>query len=240
MARESGTRRARRRRLRRSLAERDFGGIEALAGASVSVLGDLLALTYDPDPRVAWSAIEATGFAAARIVRDRPGAVREHLRRLFWLLTEESGGIGWRAPETMAVVVRRLPERFGEYVPIVVHLLSEMAEEDLGHFRPGILWAIGWLGPLAEEVVDDVLPDIVASLDDPDPVVRGTAVWCLGRVARRTPLCDRPHLRQDGGALRLYDGRELRPTTVGGCVVEALGPSPVDCDGKPTGGSGPG
>ncbi|MGD2068454.1 MAG: HEAT repeat domain-containing protein [Gemmatimonadota bacterium] len=226
--------------MKRSLVERDFEGIEELAGGSRSVLGDLLALTYDPDPGVAWSAIEGTGVAAARIVRDQPEAVREHLRRLFWLLTEESGGIGWRAPETMAVVVRRLPERFGEYVPIVIHLLSEMAEEDLGHFRPGILWAIGWLGPLAEDVVDDVLPDIVASLDDPDPVVRGTAVWCLGRVGRKAALTDRPHLRHDGGALRLYDGRELRPTTVGRCVVEALGPTPVDPDEEPTGGSGPG
>ena len=40
-----------------------------------------------------------------------------------------------------------------------------MAEEDLEHFRAGVLWAIGRLGSLAGEHAADVLPAILAALD---------------------------------------------------------------------------
>ena len=78
-------------------------------------------------------------------------------------MSEESGGICWRAPEAIAEIVRRRPRMFGDYVPIVVSPIDEMAEEDLVHFRAGILWAIGRLGSLAREELDVVLGTIIAT-----------------------------------------------------------------------------
>jgi len=46
-------------------------------------------------------------------------------------MSEESGGICWRAPEAMAEITRRRPDLCADYVPIVVSLITEMAEEDL-------------------------------------------------------------------------------------------------------------
>ncbi len=218
-----------RRELLELLREGQLEEVGRLAERRRRVLGDLVPLTYHPDPCIAWRAVEAMGLAAARVSDEDPDAVREHLRRLFWLMTEESGGICWRAPEAMAEIVRHRPELFGAYVPIVVHLLLEMAEEDLAHFRPGVLWAIGTLGDLAVSHLDDVLPSIVAALDDREAQSRGMAVRALERVGRVDLLAGREALLVDDASVELYEGGEPRRSSVGALTRRALG---VDAAGR--------
>jgi hypothetical protein len=201
-------------------------GIAEIAARTRRVLGRLVSLTYDPDPDVAWGAVHAMGVAAARVADDDPAFVRHHLRRLHWLLQEESGGICWRAPEAMAEIVARRPDLFEDYVPIVVHLMLETAEEDLEHFRAGMLWAVGRLGGLAARVAGDVLPGIEAALDHPDPQVRGTAAWCLGRLGRTEALAGRPDLLADNDVCALYEDGALHTVTVGRLVGAAIGTEP--------------
>lgn len=211
------------REIRALLREGDLDAVARLAERRRRVLGDLVPLTYHPDACIAWRAVEAMGLAAARISDDDPDAVREQLRRLFWLITEESGAICWRAPEAMAEIVRHRPGLFGEYVPIVMHLLLEMAEEDLAHFRPGVLWAIGSLGTLAAAHLDEVLPAIVAALDDSDAQARGMAILALERVGRGDLLAGREALLDDDGAVELYEGGTPRRSSVGELTRRALG-----------------
>jgi hypothetical protein len=216
------------RTLRALLEEERFDRIAELAAESRRVLGLLTALTFDADPLIAWRAVRAMGQAAARIADERPEYVREHLRRLHWLLSEESGGICWRAPEAMAEIVHRRPALFGDWVPIIAHLILEAAEEDLAHFRPGMLWAIGRLGPLTAGDAE-VEPVVVAALDHADPQVRGTAAWTLAQLARTEVLTRRPELRSDEGAVVLFDEGTLRHTTVARLVEGALGGEAGDC-----------
>ncbi len=214
------------RTLRALLEEGDFDRIAGLAAESKRVLGLLTALTFDADPLIAWRAVRAMGIAAGRIADDRPEFVREHLRRLHWLLSEESGGICWRAPEAMAEIVHGRPALFADWVPIVAHLILEAAEEDLAHFRPGMLWAVGRLGPLTAGD-SEVEPVVVAALDHPDPQVRGTAVWCLARIGRTEVLAHRQDLRSDEGGFDLFEEGVLRHTTVARVLEGALGGEPV-------------
>lgn len=193
--------------------------VARMAGNTHRVLGSLVPLTFDPDPLIGWRAVEAMGVAARVIAERDADFVREHLRRLHWLLSEESGGTCWRAPEAMAEIVRQRPDRFGDYVPIVTTLLVEMAPEDLEPFRAGILWAIGRPGPLAADGLDDVLPAVVAALDHAEPQVRGMAVWCLGATGRTGLLSEWPALRHDGGIVMLYENGALHRTTVGRLVI---------------------
>jgi len=187
------------------------------------VLGSLVSLTFDPDPQVAWRAVEAMGLAADRIAQHSPQHVLNHVRRLWWLITEESGGICWRSPEAMAEIIRYRPKLLADYVPIVVSLIVNLAEEDLEHFRPGVLWAIGRLGALAGDHLPAVLPAITAALDHADPQVRGMAVWCLGQVGQAKLLAARPELLLDDGPLELYEDGHLNRTNVCRLVREALG-----------------
>jgi methylated-DNA-[protein]-cysteine S-methyltransferase len=85
-------------KLRELLAEGHFEGIVEMAVEKRRVLGSLVSLTYDRDPQIGWRAVEALGLAARRVAKNDPGYVREHVRRLYWLISEESGGICWHAP----------------------------------------------------------------------------------------------------------------------------------------------
>ncbi len=208
--------------LRQLLECGEFEHITEMAGTKRRVLGSLVSLTYDTDPQIGWRAAEALGVAARRVAEDDPDYVREHLRRLYWLISEESGGICWHAPAAMAEIVRQEPRLFADYISIVVFLIPNMAEEDLDHFRADALWAIGRLGSLGREYIDSVHAAVISALDDPDPQVRGIAAWCLGRVGRTTTLAERADLLSDEGPVLLYEGGSLQRTSVGELVQRAL------------------
>jgi hypothetical protein len=153
-------------RLRELLAEQRFAEIAELAAERRRALGILVSLTFDADPVIAWRSVEAIGVASDRVAEKNKATVRNLLRRLHWLLSEECGGYCPLAPQAMAEIVRRRPEAFGEYTGIVVTLLKSMAEEDLAHFRPAVLWAIGRLAPVASKEIEWVLARVVSALDD--------------------------------------------------------------------------
>ena len=67
--------------------------VAKIAERKKRVLGSLVSLTYDPDRLVSWRAVEAMGLACDRIAHEDPECVVQHVRRLYWLITEESGGI---------------------------------------------------------------------------------------------------------------------------------------------------
>jgi hypothetical protein len=209
------------RDLRKLLEQNRLDEIADKAEGKRRVLGVLRSLTYDRDRLVGWRAVEAMGMVADRLADQDPDAVMEELRSLFWLLSEESGGVCWHAPEAMAEIVRRRPSEFSPYISITATLINEMADEDLDHFRPGILWAIGRLGPIAAGTLDVVLPAIEASLDQSDPQARGMAVWCLGQIDRADLLEPRADLREDTGSVEMYENGALFETTVRELVIQA-------------------
>ena len=210
------------KRLRELLRHRDFDELLVMVGQKRRLLGTLIPFTFHPDPLVGWRAVEAMGVAACRIAEDDPDYVREHLRRLVWLLNDEPGGVCWRAPEAIAEIIRDRPELFSDFIPMVVFLILNLAEEDLDHFRPGILWAIGRLGGVAGDHVPAALPAITSALDHTDPQVRGMAVWCLGQVGQAKHLAGRLDLLSDEGLVDLYEDGILNRTSVCHLVRRAL------------------
>jgi hypothetical protein len=165
--------------LRQILLERRLDQISELAAARRRVLSYLTALTYDPDPVLSGRAVEAIGVAAARIADDDPEYVRVHLRRQMWLLSDESGGIGWHAPEIMGEILYHRPQLFAEFIPIIISIL-DMEAEDVVRFRTGALLALGRLAQvLPLENLRQAIPRIEPCLQNEDPQVRETARWCL-------------------------------------------------------------
>lgn len=211
------------KQVRELLERRDYEALGALAERRSRLLNVLLALTFDREPLIGWRSVEAMGVAARHIAGADPGPVREHMRRLLWLLSEESGGVCWRAPEGLAEIVRACPEHFADYAPIVVHLLDGMAEEDLERFRPGVLWAIGRLGEMGAEAIGSVMPLIEGAFDHEQAQVRGMAVWCLGEIGRTEPLRARPALATDDGSVEFFSDGMLESVTVGDLTARALG-----------------
>jgi hypothetical protein len=201
-------------RIRNYLAQDQFEKISERAVAKKRVLSILVSLTFDADPAIAWRAVEALGFAAHRVADGNPEFVLGQLRRLHWFMSDESGAVCWYAPQAMAEIVRHRPDLFHDYVDIVFSLIHATAEEDLAHFRPGILWAIGRLAPAAPDKADSVLPTVVECLELRDPQARGLAVWCLKQAGRMDLLAERNDLLSDDGAVEIYENRRLQQTSV--------------------------
>jgi hypothetical protein len=171
---------------------------------------------------VVWRAIEAMGLSVEKLASTNKRYLKEHMRRLYWLITEEAGAVFWRAPECMAECCARLPDLFKSHIPIAFHLLESLEEEDLEHFRPGTIWAIGRLVSWAREDLPTVLPLVVEALDRPEPQARGMAVWCLGEVGETEALAERPDLLDDQGPVQVYRNRVLENQTVGTLTREVL------------------
>jgi len=204
------------------LTRRDFKQIAELASERKRVLPSLVSLTYDQDPQVAWRAVDAVGVAASSIAENDPDFVREQLRRLQWLISEESGGVCWHAPEAMAEIVRNRPQMFSDYIPIVITLIETIEEEDLEHFRPGTLRAIGRLADVASEDVSTVLAAVESALSDQNSQSRGMAVWCVEQLGMIELLADKPALQTDGAAVELYEDGSLVRTTVAELYERAI------------------
>jgi len=208
--------------LRTHLLAGELEEVAELATERRRSLGSLVSLTFDHDLLVVWRAIEAMGMAVKEVAKTDKRYAKEHMRRLYWLITEEAGAVFWRAPECMAECCAQLPKLFKNHVPIAFHLLETLEKEDLEHFRPGTIWAIGRLIDHAKQDLPTVLPLVIQALDRPDSQSRGMAVWCLGVVGETEALAERPDLLEDQGIVALYEDREVSETTVGRLAKRVL------------------
>ncbi len=188
--------------------------VAALADCNPRLLSRLTALLYHPDDLIGWRAVDSLGAAARRIADRDPELVRVHLRRLFWLVNDESGAIGWRAPEAIGEILFQCRGQFDEFVSPLIYLL-DMEPEDAPRFRAGTLWAIGRIGSGRPNLADPVLELIQSCLKGTDSQTRGMAVWCLSQIGLRIPIEDMKQLTTDIGNVVLYQGGYLVQTTVG-------------------------
>ena len=208
--------------IRELLASGDLDQVSELAVARRRTLGQLVSLTFDSDPLIVYRAMEATGLSALRLGEIDPDSVWEHLRRLLWMISEESGGICWHAPEMMAEIVHRLPDQFSEYLEVTASLILTMEEEDLEHFKPSVIRAVGLLRDIPEGLRPDLLPAIRSALDSTDAQSRGMAVWTLARIGEIELIAERNELLSDTGEVDHYHDGEFRKTTVAGMTRSVL------------------
>jgi hypothetical protein len=162
---------------------------------------------------LAWRAVQAFGVAAQRIAQTDPEYVRGHLRRQFWLLSDESGGIGWRAPELIGETLACCPGFFEEFVSPLIYVL-DLEAEDAPRFRAGTLWAIGRIAPGRPGVARLALPLVLPCLEAADPQARGMALWCLGQLAHRGAVPGLAGLKRDASPVEIYQDGNLWQTTV--------------------------
>lgn len=186
----------------------DFARISQCAAEQKRVLSVLTGLTYHPDPLIAWRAVQGLGIAARQIAGRDPEYVRIHLRRFIWLVNDESGGIGWRAPEAIGEVITQCPGQFDEFIPPLFHLL-DLEEEDAPRFRAGVLWAIGRVSTVRPGAVLQVLDLVSACLADPDPQVRGLALWALAKSRQTVSVDVLEKLSQDHSPVWIYQDGTL-------------------------------
>jgi hypothetical protein len=199
-----------------ALREGDLERVAHYALFDKKVFRILISLAYDKEDLLCWRSIEAMGRAAEAVAKDDPLTVRGIVQRLMWSIREESGGIGWSAPEMLGEIVVRSPAAFADIVPII---LSFHEEES---FLRGVLWAMGRMTRGGNIEVDGAYEIAGEALAHEDPFVRGLALYAIpttrigeaaGRIAAMTG---------DEGRFTFYEDHELVEMRVGEMARKVL------------------
>jgi hypothetical protein len=131
-------------------------------------------------------------------------------------MTDESGGIGWSAPEMLGEIVRANPDEFRDLIPLIWHC----QDEDL--FRAGSLWGMYRAAQTGKEYVAPIIEDLEPLTKDPNPSVRGYAVLLADAVEWPSRDSIWAGLADDRGEFVVYQNGQLKQLTVGECAKMLL------------------
>lgn len=175
-----------------------------------------------------WRAVEALGVLVRDLAARDLEKAREVMRRLCWSLNEESGAIGWGAPEALGEIMARTPALAEEFANLLIsYVWRDCNYLEFTPLQHGAVWGLGRLAMAQPELLrrrgaaEHLLPHLTGE----DDRLRGLAAWALGVLgmgqggeAARTLS----GLADDPAPVRLYlDGR-LESSTVGALARRAL------------------
>lgn len=218
----------------RLLAGNDLEDIQSRLGAMDvrEVLHALFSGICRSEENIRWNAVACMGPAVARLAQQDMEAARVIMRRLLWSLNDESGGIGWGAPEAMAEIMvshRGLAE---EYLHMLVSYLREDGEElfQNGNYleheglQRGLMWGIARLAAARPDMLlqQGVIGDLLPYLRSTDPGVRGLAAKSLGLLGAADAVDQLQLLRQDHAPVRFFDAGLMRSVSVADLASQAL------------------
>ncbi len=194
---------------------------ELAAYPEEKVIGPLFSALCNSDPLIRWHAITAFGPVMASLAAVNMERARVVMRRFIWNLNDESGGIGWGAPEAMGEIMAQEPRLAREFYSVLTHYIFDRdgkPDSFLEHvpLRRGAFWGIGRLLEKRPDLAPNILPLLVRQLErEDDPEIIGLAVQALGRSndlngrAAITPFLNDPR------TLTIYRNRKLETVTIG-------------------------
>lgn len=196
------------------------------------VLSPLFSALYSSHEQVRWNAVCCFGTIVTRLAEENIEDARTIMRRFLWSLNDESGGIGWGAPESMAEIMCHCRQLRLEYLHMLISYMREDGDElfqdgnylELPMLQRGLLWGVGRLCQYhrAEMSEQNIVADLVAYLSSPDETVLAQAIWCLGLLKAKSArdlvstFTDRKEL------IRIYRNNLIEDTELGDLAMEAL------------------
>ncbi len=174
----------------------------------------LIGLLTDPDETTKWRAVKALGRAAAQLFSQDPERAKKVIRQLIWNLNEESGGIGWGMPEAFGEILTVVPDLQEEYACLLVAYIADgpcfIENETL---QKGVIWGLGRLKHIEEDLRSQAIPFLLDSLKSPDPFMQGIAVWALGEMGVKEALPLLKSLQLENQMIKIFteDALEEKP-----------------------------
>ena len=183
------------------------------------------------------------GACVAAVAEKSPEEARILMRRFMWQMNEESGNLGWGAPESMAETLARSDSLAGEFSRVLFSYILDTGREDnfvdYAPLRRSCYWAVGRVIRARPGLAASALPLLRAGLGDEDVSCRGMAAWAIaqagsgpeegddGKLARCREL--RLELEQLAAAeesartpVQIFDGDRVREYTVADLAGLAL------------------
>jgi HEAT repeat protein len=189
------------------------------------VINPLIGALCSNNQTVRWHAITALGPVMSDLADKDMEAARIVMRRFMWSLNDESGGIGWGAPEAMAEIMtqhQKLADEYGHM--LVAYMREDGFYLELPQLQQGLMWGLARFAMVnpdllkAKNVVNYLLP----YLDSNDPAVRGQAAWALGLLQAREATESLEKLVHDPARVTIFLNRNFVSETVGSLAHKAL------------------
>jgi len=196
------------------------------------LVNPLFSALYRPEEILRWHTVTIFGEVLARLADKDMEAARIIMRRYIWSLNDESGGIGWGAPEAMAEAMFHHDRLCDEYVHMLISYIRSDGplEHQDGNFlelpalQRGLLWGIGRLAEKRAPLLlqKKVVPDLFPYLASEDFTVRGLAARALGLLGTNIPDDSLEELLDDERSVRFYHDGEISVLTVSTLAATAV------------------
>ncbi|NNL77932.1 MAG: HEAT repeat domain-containing protein [Desulfobacterales bacterium] len=212
-------------KIRRILEDDDFEqGLDEIRRLPPrQAVNPLFSFLCSLEETVKWRAITAIGKVISDLAACDLESARVVMRRFIWHLNDESGGIGWGCPESMAEVMAQNEKLAREYGDILISYIQPggnyMEHEVL---QRGVLWGVGRLAHTRPRYTQNAAAFLLPYMESEDPNLRGLAVWA---VSPQVPVEIIPRLKQltkDPSEFVLYQNGRLDQVSVGQLARSAL------------------
>jgi hypothetical protein len=160
------------------LRKRDFNPLLELCERDKRFWQEVRFRLYEIDESLRWPAIETAARRMQRLWNSgNEEKVRIYIRTLFWSMTDESGGIGWSAPQTIAEIIVNIPEIINPYGSMMIaHSIEEPP------LMKGGAWGIGRLGRNIADSLESFREKVLAVFQEEDSETLGLLAWAMGRT----------------------------------------------------------
>ncbi len=187
------------------------------------VIRSLFSFLCHNDQEIKWRSVTTMGLVVARLAEDDMESARVVMRRLMWSLNDESGGIGWGAPEAMGEIMACHEDLAKEYAYILVSYIREdgnFLEYEL--LQRGVAWSLGRLAQVRPCLVKDAAAHLDKYLQSQDATVRGLAAWTMGLLGAEEARLRLEGLLNDSAEVQLYLHHEIVSKRVTDLAKQAL------------------
>lgn len=183
----------------------------------------LFSFLLHADERIRWRSVTAMGVLIAHLADADMESARVIMRRLMWSLNDESGGIGWGAPEVMGEATARHPRIGEEYAPILISYADEEGNFlEYEALQRGLLWGVVRLAETRPHLASPVSAHLGKYLASNDNFVRGLACWAVGLLLAETFRDTLVILSKDPSELTVYMDDKMTLFRVGDLAETAL------------------
>lgn len=192
---------------------------------AAGLIAPLFAGLCHTSENIRWHAITAMGLTVARLANYDMEGCRVIMRRLMWSLNDESGGIGWGAPEAMAEIIVQHDGLAAEYGHMpVAYMREDGFFLELPALQRGLMWGLARIAQTRRQLLQefkagDYLPWY---LDSGDSEVLGLAIRTIGLLKEERQATRIRSFIGDHRTVRYFSDLGMVESSVGELAEEAV------------------
>jgi len=186
-------------------------------------ISPLFSFLCSTNEQIKWRAVTALGKVVSDLAASDLESARVVMRRFIWHLNDESGGIGWGCPESMAEVMahnQRLAQEYGCILISYIQPEGNYLEHEI--LQRGVLWGVGRLAHANPAHTRTIGRYLIPYLASGDSILRGLAAWAAGPADGFETIPRLKELADDPSELMLYRNGKFDHYSVGQLAREAL------------------